>query len=37
MLTTAARATITAPTPPSPARLVLAPVRAGRAVLDGGW
>lgn len=37
MLTTAQRATIVAPTPPSPPRLVLAPVRAGRAVLDGGW
>lgn len=37
MLTTAQRATIVAPAPPSPPRLVLAPVRAGRAVLDGGW
>jgi hypothetical protein len=37
MLTTAERATIVAPTPPAPPRLVLAPVRAGQAVLDGGW
>jgi hypothetical protein len=36
MLTTAQRATI-APTPPSMPRLFLAPVRAGQAVLDGGW
>lgn len=31
------RATIVAPSPPSTPRLVLAPARAGRAVLDGGW
>jgi uncharacterized protein DUF5994 len=37
MLTTAQRATITAPVPQSPPRLLLAAVRAGRAVLDGGW
>jgi hypothetical protein len=37
MLTTAQRATPVAPTPPSVPRLVLAPVRASRAVLDGGW
>jgi hypothetical protein len=37
MPTTAQRATIVAPTQPLPPRLVLAPVRAGRAVLDGGW
>lgn len=37
MLTTAQRATIVAPTPPSTPRLVLGRVRVGRAVLDGGW
>jgi hypothetical protein len=38
MTTTAIqRATIVAPTPSSPARLHLVPVRAGQAVLDGGW
>jgi len=37
MLTTAHPATIVAPTPPSAPRLVLAPIRAGQAVLDGGW
>jgi hypothetical protein len=37
MLTTAERATIVPPTPPSLPRLLLAPTRAGRAVLDGGW
>lgn len=37
MLTTADRVTIVAPTPPSLPRLLLAPVRASRAVLDGGW
>jgi Family of unknown function (DUF5994) len=37
MLTTAQRATTVSPTPPSPPRLILAPIRAGRAVLDGGW
>ena len=31
------RATIVASSPSSPARLLLAPVRAGGAVLDGGW
>jgi hypothetical protein len=31
------RATIVASSPSSPARLHLAPVRAGQAVLDGGW
>ena len=31
------RATIVAAPPSSPPRLHLAPVRAGRAVLDGGW
>jgi Family of unknown function (DUF5994) len=31
------RATIVAAAPSSPPRLHLAPVRAGRAVLDGGW
>jgi Family of unknown function (DUF5994) len=31
------RATVVASTPYSPARLHLAPVRAGQAVLDGGW
>jgi hypothetical protein len=31
------RATIVAAPPSSPPRLDLAPVRAGRAVLDGGW
>ncbi len=31
------RATIVASSPSSPPRLLLAPVRAGRAVLDGGW
>ena len=31
------RATIVATPPSSPPRLHLAPVRAGRAVLDGGW
>jgi hypothetical protein len=36
MLTATHHATTTAATP-SPPRLVLAPVRAGRAVLDGGW
>jgi hypothetical protein len=36
MVSTAQRATIVAPTPPLP-RLILAPVRAGRAVFDGGW
>jgi hypothetical protein len=37
MSATAQRATIVLPTPPSSPRLVLAPVRAARAVLDGGW
>lgn len=37
MVTTAERATIVAPTPPSVPRLLLAPVRASHAVLDGGW
>ncbi len=38
MTTTAPqRATVVASMPPSPARLQLVPVRAGRAVLDGGW
>jgi hypothetical protein len=37
MVATAQRATIVAPTPPPSPRLILAPVRAGRAVLDGGW
>jgi len=31
------RAMIVASSPSSPPRLLLAPVRAGRAVLDGGW
>jgi hypothetical protein len=31
------RATIVASSPPSTPRLVLAPARAGQAVLDGGW
>jgi hypothetical protein len=37
MPTTGQPATFAAPAPPFPPRLVLAPVRAGRAVLDGGW
>jgi hypothetical protein len=37
MRTTAQRATIEPPTPPSLPRLVLAPTRAGQAVLNGGW
>jgi Family of unknown function (DUF5994) len=37
MLTTTQRATIVPPSPPSEPRLSLAPVRAGQAVLDGGW
>jgi Family of unknown function (DUF5994) len=37
MLTPADRVTIVAPAPPSLPRLLLAPVRASRAVLDGGW
>jgi hypothetical protein len=37
MLTTAQRATIVPPTPPSLPRMFLAAVRAGQAVLDGGW
>lgn len=37
MLTTAQRATIVPSSPPSEPRLFLAPTRAGRAVLDGGW
>jgi hypothetical protein len=37
VLSIAQRATIAVSTPPLPPRLVLAPVRAGRAVLDGGW
>jgi hypothetical protein len=37
MLTTTQRATVVAPTKPSLPRLFLAPVRAGQAVLDGGW
>lgn len=35
--TTAANTGIAAEPPTEPARLVLAPTRAGRAVLDGGW
>jgi uncharacterized protein DUF5994 len=37
MITTAQRATVVAPAPPSRPRLILAPVRAAHAVLDGGW
>ncbi len=37
LLSTAQRATIASSTPPTSPRLVLTPVRAGRAVLDGGW
>jgi Family of unknown function (DUF5994) len=37
MRTTVERVTIVPPTPPSRPRLVLAPTRAGQAVLDGGW
>ncbi|MEV4539047.1 DUF5994 family protein [Asanoa sp. NPDC049518] len=37
MPTTSERATIVVSTPPSSPRLVLAPVRANQAVLDGGW
>ncbi len=37
MRTTVERVTIVAPTPPSRPRLALAPTRADRAVLDGGW
>jgi hypothetical protein len=37
MRTTVDRVTIVPPTPPSRPRLVLAPTRAGQAVLDGGW
>ncbi|MEV4622441.1 DUF5994 family protein [Asanoa sp. NPDC049573] len=37
MPTISERATIVASTPPSSPRLVLAPVRANQAVLDGGW
>jgi Family of unknown function (DUF5994) len=37
MHTTTQRATIVPSSPPSEPRLLLAPVRAGQAVLDGGW
>jgi hypothetical protein len=37
MITTAQRATIVPSSPPSEPRLLLAPTRAGEAVLDGGW
>ncbi|MEU7872449.1 DUF5994 family protein [Dactylosporangium sp. NPDC049140] len=37
MVTTAQRATAVPPGPPSTPRLVLAPARVRRAVLDGGW
>ncbi|MEQ4306281.1 DUF5994 family protein [Plantactinospora sp. B6F1] len=37
MLTAAQRATMIPSSPPSQPRLVLAPVRASRAILDGGW
>jgi hypothetical protein len=37
MFTTAERATIVSPAPPSPPRLLLARTRVGQAVLDGGW
>ena len=37
MRTTVERVTIVPPMPPSRPRLVLAPIRAGQAVLDGGW
>lgn len=37
MLTTAQRATVVPSSPPSEPRLLLAPTRAGQAVLDGGW
>jgi hypothetical protein len=35
--TTAQRATMVPPAPPSSPRLLLAPARASQAVLDGGW
>ncbi|MFG2042265.1 DUF5994 family protein [Dactylosporangium sp. NPDC048998] len=37
MVTTTQRAIVVPPGPPSSPRLVLAPARADRAVLDGGW
>jgi hypothetical protein len=37
LLTATQRATVVPPSPPSEPRLSLAPIRAGRAVLDGGW
>jgi Family of unknown function (DUF5994) len=37
MRTTVERVTVVPPRPPSRPRLVLAPTRAGQAVLDGGW
>jgi hypothetical protein len=36
-ITTAERATVMPPSPPSSPRLLLPPARAGQAVLDGAW